>query len=48
MYYVYILWSSKSKIFYSGYTENLRNRIGEHNKGLSKLEILIFWRLWPI
>ena len=36
MYYVYILWSSKSKIFYSGYSENLRKRLEEHNKGLSK------------
>ena len=36
MYYVYILWSSKSKIFYFGYTEDLNKRLGEHNKGLSK------------
>ncbi|MBU3964703.1 GIY-YIG nuclease family protein [Patescibacteria group bacterium] len=36
MYYVYILWSSKSKIFYYGYTDDLRRRIKEHNDGLSK------------
>ncbi len=39
MYYVYILWSSKSKIFYSGYSENLRKRLEEHNKGLSKATV---------
>lgn len=36
MYYVYILWSSKSKNFYFGYAENLKKRLNEHNKGLSK------------
>jgi predicted GIY-YIG superfamily endonuclease len=36
MYYVYILYSSKSKNFYYGYTEDLRERFKEHNKGLSK------------
>ncbi len=36
MFYVYIIWSSKSKIFYVGYTEDLRKRISEHNQGLSK------------
>ena len=35
MHYVYILWSSKSKIFYSGYTEDLRDRFRAHNQGLS-------------
>ena len=37
MYYVYILWSSKSKDFYFGYTEDLKKRLEEHNKGLSKV-----------
>ncbi|MDD5618615.1 MAG: GIY-YIG nuclease family protein [Candidatus Omnitrophica bacterium] len=36
MYYVYILYSSKSKNFYYGYTEDLKNRFAEHNGGLSK------------
>jgi len=35
MYYVYILWSKKSKIFYTGYTENLKKRLTEHNNGVS-------------
>lgn len=36
MYYVYILYSSKSKDFYYGYTEDLRKRFSEHQKGLVK------------
>ena len=36
MHYVYILWSSKSKNFYFGYTDDLKKRLDEHNKGLSK------------
>jgi len=36
MYYTYILWSDKSKDFYFGYTNNLKKRFEEHNKGLSK------------
>ncbi|MEX2033109.1 MAG: GIY-YIG nuclease family protein [Candidatus Colwellbacteria bacterium] len=35
MYYVYILWSLKSKIFYFGYTEDLKTRFKKHNRGLS-------------
>ncbi len=35
MFYTYILRSQKSHIFYYGYTENLRKRFKEHNKGLS-------------
>lgn len=35
MYYVYILKSSKSKTLYTGYTENLKKRIDEHNSGKS-------------
>jgi putative endonuclease len=31
MYYVYVLWSAKSKIFYTGYTTDLKRRILEHN-----------------
>lgn len=36
MYYVYILRSSKSKIFYYGYTLNLVRRVKEHNNGETK------------
>jgi putative endonuclease len=36
MYYTYILYSSKSKNFYFGYTEDIRKRFEEHNNGLSK------------
>lgn len=36
MYYVYILFSSKSKNFYYGSTPNLRNRVGLHNAGKVK------------
>ena len=32
-YYVYILLSSKDKKFYTGYTENLKLRFEEHQKG---------------
>ena len=35
MYYVYILWSKKSKNFYFGYTTDLKKRFEEHNEGLS-------------
>lgn len=33
MYYVYVLYSLKSKRLYTGYTDNLRRRIKEHNSG---------------
>ncbi|MEE8131908.1 MAG: GIY-YIG nuclease family protein [Candidatus Paceibacterota bacterium] len=36
MHYTYILYSSKSKNFYFGYTEDLKKRLHEHNNGLSK------------
>lgn len=36
MYYIYILYSAKSKNFYYGYTTDLKKRFGEHNLGLSK------------
>lgn len=35
MYYTYILRSSKSRIFYYGWTKNLKKRFEEHNNGLS-------------
>ncbi|MBI4834760.1 MAG: GIY-YIG nuclease family protein [Planctomycetes bacterium] len=33
MFYTYILRSDKSKIFYYGYTEDLKRRLKEHNEG---------------
>jgi len=36
MYYVYILRSSKSEIFYYGYTADLKKRFAEHNNSKSK------------
>ena len=33
MYYTYVLLSHKDKKFYTGYTNNLDNRIKEHNNG---------------
>jgi predicted GIY-YIG superfamily endonuclease len=36
MFYTYIIWSSKSEIFYVGYTEDLKKRLAEHDQGLSK------------
>lgn len=35
MFYTYILKSSRSDLFYTGYTKDLRKRIEEHNSGLS-------------
>jgi putative endonuclease len=32
-YYVYVLKSEKDSLFYTGYTNNLRARLGQHNKG---------------
>ncbi len=34
MYYVYVLQSKKDKSLYIGYTNNLKERFNEHNKGL--------------
>jgi len=34
--YVYLLYSSKHKKFYVGFTHDLRNRVTEHNKGLNR------------
>ncbi len=33
MFYIYILKSQKDKQFYTGYTNDLNNRINEHNNG---------------
>jgi len=36
MFYVYILYSDKLKKHYTGYTNNLIDRLRRHNSGLSK------------
>lgn len=33
--YVYVLYASRSDIFYVGFTHNLKKRFAEHNKGLN-------------
>jgi len=33
MYYTYILKSKKDKLFYIGYTKDLKSRLKEHNSG---------------
>ena len=33
MYYIYVLQSIKDNKLYSGYTDNLRRRLEDHNKG---------------
>ncbi len=33
MYYTYILKSKKDKLFYTGYTSDLKSRLKEHNNG---------------
>ena len=48
MYYVYILQSQKDKSYYTGLTEDLRQRIKEHNQHLadyskSKAPFLLIW-----
>ena len=35
MYYTYILHSKSSKLFYYGYTTDLKKRFAEHNSGVS-------------
>lgn len=46
MFYVYILFSPKSKNFYYGFTKDLRKRLLEHNQGTSKAtKPYIPWRL---
>ena len=36
MFYVYVLKSKKDKRLYIGYTNDLRRRLGEHNRGENK------------
>ena len=46
MYYTYILKSSKSNNFYTGWTTDLKKRLQEHNSGLSPAtKPYIPWRL---
>jgi len=35
--YLYLIQSRKDYLFYIGVTDNLRKRISEHNKGLSRV-----------
>lgn len=35
MYYVYVIESQKSKNWYTGFTNDLRKRLNQHNKGES-------------
>ena len=36
MFYVYIIKSKKDNSFYKGFTEDLKNRLNEHNNGKAK------------
>lgn len=36
MYYTYILYSSKSKTLYYGYTRDIKKRLNSHNSGQNK------------
>ncbi len=36
MYYIYVLWSSKLIKRYVGSTDNVKKRLGEHNRGSNK------------
>ena len=36
MFFVYVLKSLKDNMFYTGYTNNLENRVNDHNKGKVK------------
>jgi len=46
MFYTYILKSSKSNIFYYGYSADLKTRFQEHNNGRSKFtKVHIPWEL---
>ena len=33
MYYVYVLFSDRDKKFYTGFTDDLKRRVAEHNAG---------------
>jgi len=46
MYYTYILKSSKSKTFYTGWTTDLIKRLAEHNSGKSQAtKPFVPWKL---
>ncbi len=36
MYFVYILYSESHKLYYKGFTENVKSRVEEHNAGKSR------------
>jgi putative endonuclease len=35
MYYVYLIWSEKAEQFYVGCTNNIPERLNQHNRGLN-------------
>ncbi|OGZ84209.1 MAG: excinuclease ABC subunit C [Candidatus Staskawiczbacteria bacterium RIFOXYC1_FULL_38_18] len=48
MFYVYIIQSQKDKSYYTGCTEDLKNRLKEHNAGKakftsSKMDYVLAW-----
>ena len=46
MFYVYILYSKKSRNFYYGYTEDLQKRFKKHNKGeVKSTKPFLPWKL---
>lgn len=36
MFYIYILFSEKDRLLYTGYTDNLKSRFSAHSKGFVK------------
>jgi putative endonuclease len=36
MYFVYILYSESQKLYYKGFSENVKSRVEEHNAGKSR------------
>ena len=36
MYSVYVLYSASFQVYYKGYTENINDRLAQHNAGLSR------------
>ena len=48
-FYVYVLKSQKDGMFYTGYTNNINNRVSEHNSGKVKSTkhrkpfLLVYW-----
>jgi putative endonuclease len=53
MYYVYVLMSEKDHSLYKGYTQNLSERLKQHNQGKSKYTSrkrpwkLVYYEVFP-